>query len=379
MTAKRAFAQVSKLVFNMLYRIFKLLPRRDEGVFVSRQADVPSDDFISLGTELEARGWTSVYHTRKLSKRTVFRYAIHVVKEIYLLARCKVCFLDRYDPVVSLLDFVYDPVEVDGDFLHNEFPATPIVIQIWHAFGSFKCFGYQSLDTREGHSSEIADAFDIHRNYSWILCTGESDRKAFSEAFSYPVDRIMPLGRPEFDTLLERAKQSSEKKSENTPVVLFAPTLRKSKESMHPFRELKASPDLDSIPAYLVWSFHPLDSNLPVSGSISQKLVDADIVVTDYSSIVYEAALLQKKVLFYVPDIEEYRKTPGLNADPLTLAPKIAFTSQNLLVENLSKLVNGTLDYEREDLDRFLGDTFSSCRPGVACRIVDFALARIDR
>ena len=42
-----------------------------------------------------------------------------------------------------------------------------------------------------------------------------------------------------------------------------------------------------------------------------------DYVVTDYSAVAFEAAVASKKVLFYVPDIEEYRRSPGLNVDPL--------------------------------------------------------------
>ena len=108
--------------------------------------------------------------------------------------------IDRYDPVISLLDFTCEPTEL-RDALHLEFPNKPIVIQLWHAFGAFKKFGYQALDIAEGHTSGEAALFRIHRNNSWVICSGEGARKAFAEAFACPIERVLPLGRPEYRKL----------------------------------------------------------------------------------------------------------------------------------------------------------------------------------
>jgi CDP-ribitol ribitolphosphotransferase len=51
----------------------------------------------------------------------------------------------------------------------------------------------------------------------------------------------------------------------------------------------------------------------------------ADYVITDYSAITFEAALLHRKVVFYVPDIKAYRLSPGLNIDPEQQFPAISF------------------------------------------------------
>lgn len=378
MAAKKLFIQVSSAVFNALYSLFDGKTRRNEALFVSRQTNVPPDDFVAVGEELRAKGWTPRYHTRKLSKRTALRYVVHVVQEIYYLSRCRICFLDRYDPVVSLIDFTYEE-NADNSAVHSEYPAIPVVIQMWHAFGSFKCFGYQSLDTQEGHSAQTAELFNIHRNYSWILCTGKDDCKVYAEAFGYPEDRVLPLGRPEFDTLLNLSgRQSNDVFDGGKQTVLFAPTLRKSKESEHPFYGLREKLGDGCSSARFVWSFHPLELHRQAPAAVSSDLLCADIVVTDYSSIVYEAALLKKRVLFYVPDIEEYRKSPGLNSDPQILAPKITFTSRESLVGYLSGLISGSVEYDQTDFDAFIGETFSSCRPGVACRVAEFALAQAE-
>lgn len=357
-------------------------------LFCSRQANKPGYNFQSIGDECKRRGWKVSYLTKRLSKRAVVSYTGHIVREIYHLARCRVCVLDRYDPVVGLLDFDCEPFELEtahptADMIHTEFPRRPVVVQLWHAFGAFKKFGFQSLDTPEGHPASIAKSYGIHRNYSWIVCTGEQNRAAFAEAFSYPVDRIASLGLPEYDELLAKRQELQEIEVENPPVtrVLFAPTLRKNDGSPHPFRELQQAWD-DSLVdegVEVTWSFHPLEAGEGASLTVSEALLEADYVVTDYSSIVYEAYVLGKRVAFYVPDIEEYRRSPGLNADPVALAPRLAFCTREELMDFIHDVAQGHMAYPRDDFDRFVGATFDGCTPGVASGIVDFIEDRLRR
>lgn len=266
---------------------------------------------------------------------------------------------------MSLIDFKCEsvnPVDRREGVAHYEFPIEPVVIQIWHAFGAFKKFGYQSMGTAEGHAKEAFESFCIHRNYSWIICSGEGCREAFAEAFSYPIERVVVARRPEYDKLI-RLREELEREDDPTKekqTVLFAPTLRKSGGSEHPFRDLyenRASLEKE-LDADLVWSFHPLENGLPAPGDVSAFLLDADIVVTDYSSIAYEAYLLGKKVLFHVPDIERYRVSPGLNADPLSLCPGLVALSEERLTSLLSASM--TLDYGFAQFDTFMANSIDA-------------------
>ncbi|WP_180953097.1 CDP-glycerol glycerophosphotransferase family protein [Eggerthella timonensis] len=380
---KGAFASLARWIFKALYRVCCVCSRRDEVLFLSRQVDEPGYNFKALGDEFERRGWQVLYLTKRLSKRATVPYSLHVVREVYHLARCRVCVLDRYDPVVGLLDFDcehaggFDGGSAASQPLHEEFPCLPIIVQLWHAFGAFKKFGFQSLDTPEGHPTRIAQSFGIHRNYSWVVCTGEQNRKAFGEAFSYPIDRIVALALPEYDDLLQKRKamEVARRLEDGRPFrVLFAPTLRKREASPHPFKELREVWDDSSVGAdvEVVWSFHPLESGNGAALSVSKALLEADCVVTDYSSIVYEAYVLGKPVAFYVPDIESYRLSPGLNADPCELAPSIAFLDRERLASFLRDTASDRAAYPQSEFDRFVGSTFDGCEPGTAKRIADF-------
>ncbi len=393
---KYALVALSRVLFNGLYRLFCLGTRRDEVLFFSRQANHPSEDFVALGREFMERGWQVCYLTKKLSKRSVPSYCPFIVRELYHLARCRICFVDRYDPVICLLDFkgVRESGLAAGTF--DEFPTEPLIIQLWHAFGAFKKFGYQSVDTPEGHDSANAELFRIHRNYSYVICSGEGAQEAFAEAFRVPRHRVVPLLRPEYDRLVAIGRR----RSRAVPAggqggrlrILFAPTLRSASGSPRPFVDLYRGGAWRVLEeaAQVAWSFHPLERQGEAAGDINELLPRADMVVTDYSSIVYEAAILRIPVLFYVPDIGEYRLSPGLNADPAAAVPSIAFQDADALIDALLRYDPRRKESYLAPLDRFCrqsglavpdpggpsrqGETGSSA----ASVLVDFALSALQ-
>lgn len=365
------------VALNVLYRLFSLGSRENMILFVSRQSDVPSNDFRALGEEFSARGFKPVFLAKRLTKKTVFAYAAHALREIRCLARCRVCFLDRYDPVVSLIDFKCESDQSSGDgVLHREFPCEPVIVQLWHAFGAFKKFGYQTADVAEGHSLEEMKLFKIHRNYSWIVCSGEGARRAFAEAFSYPENRVIPLSRPEQRRLLNEREGVGAGFGAGRISLLFAPTVRKYDKTVHPFRDLCERHETwhEDSQFAVTWAFHPLDEGREVALGAPKTLAEADCVVTDYSSIVYEAYLLGVKVFFYIPDIEYYRRSPGLNADPALLASPLVARSETELAAMLGRLADDPLSYPQEALERFVGDSFKGSADDPASSLVDFLL-----
>lgn len=380
LSVKRIFIGICRLLFNFLYLIFCRFSRRNEVLFISRQSDEPSDDFLALGEEFEKREFRVVYEVKKLSINAVFAYSIHIVRVIYHLARCRVCFVDRYNPIIGLLNFSYDESAVNKWGIQNDFPIEPIIIQLWHAFGAFKCFGYQSIGVNEGHSRTTVELFKIHRNYSWIFCTGEDSRKPYSEAFGYPIERVLPLGRPEYERLSNMAKNCGSEHLRDEITVLFAPTLRKSRISQHPLREQQDSitKRLDERNIKSIWSFHPLEETGTVLEGSGDILSEVDYVVTDYSSIAYEAYLLEKGVLFYTPDIKSYLASPGLNINPLATSSDIVFLELDPLLRYLQELVDGK-SYPWDALGCFVGNVFAEQPDGTTSRIVDFCLSEINR
>lgn len=375
--SKKAAAGVARVAFRGLYGIFCLAKRRDEVLFVSRKSGEPSYDYLECGKAFQARGYQPVYLSQHFKKSSALAYAGLVLRELNHLARCKVCVIDRYDPVISLLDFTCEPTALRGA-QHLEFPAVPVVIQLWHAFGAFKKFGYQAIDVAEGHTAEEAAAFRIHRNNSWVICSGEGARTAFAEAFACPVERVLPIGRPEYRKLcdMRQAAQVDVNRASEKATVLFAPTIRKYDKAADPFADLRgAAGKLFQSGSYRVsWSLHPLATGKDAGGDVPVSLIDADIIITDYSSIVYEAYLLGKLVGFYIPDIQYYRLSPGLNADPLELCPGLVADTPEQLAAMLASWAAEPSAYPHQQLQRFVGDSFANCAEDPAGELATFAI-----
>lgn len=372
---KGMLADIARFSFNSLYRLFGVFGRRDEVLFVSRKSDEPSYDYLECGAAFEERGLKPVYLSQHFKSSSVGAYAGLVLKELYHLARCKVCVIDRYDPVVSLINFKCES-GTRTEAGNNEFPVEPVVIQLWHAFGAFKKFGCQSLDVVEGHSSEEASRFSIHRNNSWVVCSGEGARAAFAEAFDCPVERVVPLSRPEYRKLLNLrgSNEADGLDKAGKPVVLFAPTIRKYDKALNPFEDLRRN----NFEAYyaseyrIQWSDHPLAAGDDAKGDVPVALLSANMVVTDYSSIVYEAFLLGKMALFYVPDIAHYRKSPGLNIDPQKKCPSLVARTEKELDEKIRAWVIHPEEYPWHEFQYFVGQAFEGSGLNPATDLVSF-------
>ena len=75
-------------------------------------------------------------------------------------------------------------------------------------------------------------------------------------------------------------------------------------------------------------------------------LCACDVLITDYSSIVFEYALLRKPVLFFTYDLETYRDKRGLVERYEDIIPGKACVTQDMLLTELKQLnesANGDL------------------------------------
>ncbi len=334
------------LLVRALYGLFALLPQRDEVAFLSRQSSRPFD-FVLLEPSIRERCpdadivWVCLPESGKFDVRTM-------VLQLYHAARAKVCLIDGYVPAISI----------------PKKPHRAYCLQVWHAPGAIKKFGYQSVGTSSGRSAHAAEAFSMHRGYDCIVAGFEGAVPAYEEAFGYPAEKIYACGLPRMEYLaspdfartrehyagrVRRALIKEGFKEDGRKVVLYAPTFRRAPSNPR-WLEDSVEALAEGLPrdVCLVVSGHPIDVerlkiephgaddsecavfNLTGIGTI-HALSLADYVVTDYSTVAFEAGVARKKVLFYVPDIEEYRESPGLNVDPCQELPTLTYLDAKAL------------------------------------------------
>lgn len=233
----------------------------------------------------------------------------------------------------------------------------------------------------------------MHKNYDWIIAAGPGATTAYAEAFGYPPSTIKPLGMPRVDYLLEKGDSSSRRQkavdllrrhpllSDKRAKLLYAPTLRRDRKGWMSKEVANLAEALRPLGYVLVVTGHPLEpldvcglneAVYCIPGTRSIDLLEfADVVITDYSAVAFEAALLGKPVMFYVPDIERYRVSPGLNVDSVLEFSDDSFSDAGRLADRLATcrelysegVPQGVF---AEYTSRYLGDVEEDCTQRLA-------------
>ena len=242
-------------------------------------------------------------------------YALHMVRGMYLVQTSRLVVVDN----------AYLPIHVAP---HR---SGTTVVQVWHAEGALKRFGADAA--RPLHEPERTF---LHRHYDWVVASGEASRGAWSKAFRTSLEHVLPLGSPRTDFFFDAEAMAAAKARilaahpalAGRRVILYAPTFRGRGRTKRPGTSLDPEQLRAALPAsdVLVLKGHPnLDPSLaPTAGfdvvvdpgeELNDLLAAADILITDYSSAIFDAALLRRPLVLLVGDLEAYERDPGLYLD----------------------------------------------------------------
>ena len=208
------------------------------------------------------------------------------------------------------------------------------VVQVWHAAGALKRFGMDTLPP----PAEPERTF-LHRYYDYVVTSGDASRGPWAAALRTPIDRVLPLGTPRTDPFfdLEAIAAARDRALHEYPtlrgrrVILYAPTFRGRGVDKRSDDQLDAARLRNQLAPgdALVLKSHPnLDPRrVPTEGydviarpsdDMYDLLALADVLVTDYSSCVFEFALLRRPIILVAGDLEAYEQDPGLYVDMRT-------------------------------------------------------------
>jgi teichoic acid ribitol-phosphate primase len=243
------------------------------------------------------------------------RYFVRLVRGVYYLQTSGLVVIDN----------AYFPVHV---VRHR--PSTTVV-QVWHAAGALKRFGLDAPVLRRPSERRF-----LHRNYDYVVVGGEAARAPYASALRTPVSHVLALGSPRTDFFFGVAAMATARSRmlaahpelEGKRVVLYAPTFRGAGETKRPAPGFDAERLRARLPAdhVLVLKTHPnLDPDAtPTAGfdvvidhtaEINEVFTVSDILVTDYSSSIFEWALLRRPLVLLVGDLDRYEQDPGIYID----------------------------------------------------------------
>ncbi len=342
---KVVLISVFKLFLRILYAPLKLLKTKNQIVYLSRQRNEKGIDMKLLEEAVnnEAPSVKQVFRLKMLDKgiKAKIKYFFFILGDMYYLATSKVAIVDTYSITVSCLTHKKDLK----------------VIQIWHALGAVKKFGFQAFGTKEGRDEKVSRALCMHKNYDYVLAPSKETAHFYMDAFNVSQDKIKICSMPRVDFILDGKARTADFYSENPgmsdkKIVLYVPTFRNREAYITQMLKTEFE-DKDGY--QLIISAHPLsdakkDDRFIQRGEFTsfELMKIADVIITDYSACAFEASLLMKPLYFFVPDYEEYMKDRGINVNIKEEMPNAVFDEADLLFKSID-----SGDYDLDSLYSF--------------------------
>ena len=288
-----------------------------------------------------------------------------------------------------------DAIVVDKDHrLLRQVRLDVPVIQLWHASAAFKAVGHSRIGTGGG----VSPWSRWYRVYTHAIASGEHDVPLWAEAFGVPEERVVPTGIPRMDRFFDPARREAGREavgrtfaqSRGRRVILFAPTFRgRVSDGRYDLGQLDFAVlhelCLDKDAVFII-RLHPavrhpveipeafqdriLDGTGRLKGEIPDLLFATDLLITDYSSIMFDYATQGRPMLFFAPDLEEYREHRGLAVNYEAYVP-------GRIVRTFDEMVDAIRrdDYQVERLAPFIARHFAHLDGGSTDRVVDLILS----
>lgn len=268
------------------------------------------------------------------------------------------------------------------------------IVQLWHACGAFKTFGL----TRMGKQGGAPQTSMNHRNYDLVPVSSDTVRDIYAEAFGISGSKVQALGVPRTDLLFDWDYEEKKREElygkypilKENRVILFAPTFRGdgNKDAYYPLEAFDVNHFMERQPedTVLILKNHPFvkqkftvdaqwqDRVLDLSGEehINDLMLISNLLITDYSSSVFEAAILELPMLFYAFDEKEYMDSRDFYFDYSQFTPGPVVTDfEALCEESAAMLQNIVSANEQADLKKFREtflNTVDGCSAERICR-----------
>lgn len=327
---KKVITVIKIYLFMIISRIFCMALKMKENriLFLSDVRDVLDGNLKFVYDMLEDEKCEKVLSLKK--DRKAKRSMKEKMKLVYYLATSKYVLLDDYSRMISIM----------------KVRKGQEVCQLWHGAGAFKKFGYSRQDKM---TKSWMDKVNGHRNYTKAIVSAEQIRWCYAEGFGMDIEKVKATGMARTDIFFKQdyIQQKREELYQEYPylnnkkVILFAPTYRgvSLKQSYYDYEKLdveKIYQEFANKGYVFLFKWHPghyyqmqqqgikpydLEKyenffyDFSDKRDINELLLITDILITDYSSVIFDYALLNKPVVYFVYDYDEYQKDRGLYFD----------------------------------------------------------------
>jgi len=312
---------IGYLLFALVYNLCRPFPIKKKKVLCIMTHDDGEASNVSL----------VVKELKKQSNQYTFSYITktetQAVKGFLSLKRLFSFFFQKPYHIATAEYIMLDNIFLPFAYIRRKKQTK--VIQLWHGTGTIKKFGQ---DVNIGKLKSLENR--ANQNITHLIANSLDMKKLYAGAFGVSEERIYAIGLPKTDELLQRIKCSKGQvintdkehiyKKYGIPIdkklILYAPTFRDS-EIKNPKVAGQLQELLQELPSdYCIGlRLHPhiakafnekeLDDKvyqLSFESDLNTILMATDLLITDYSSIIFDYCLTERPMIFYAYDLSEF-------------------------------------------------------------------------
>lgn len=375
---KKDISALNLWLFTHLFKLFAKTAKRKGDIILfasGSRAEIGGNEKVIYDRMIE-RGLDKQYKFRFDFKASInqSRPWWKMLRFTYYLATSDIIMIDDYYPEIYKVDY----------------PKTTKILQVWHACGAFKSLGFERL----GKPGAPPFNTRVHKCYTHVPVSSVHSAKHHAEGFAINESKFYPVGIPRTDIFFDedykkktRAKMLEEFAPCKTAnkVYLYAPTFRgdNATNAYFPFDKFdleRWGEMLEREGSVLIVKLHPFVSQrVEIPERYKDRILDAtdyrevndilfivDVLITDYSSIIYEMSLLRKPMLFFAFDRRYYEATRDFYEPYEELVPGKIVSDFEELLEALENE-----DYDFHKMDAFIEKNFTYTDGRATDRVID--------
>lgn len=198
----------------------------------------------------------------------------------------------------------------------------------------------------------------------------------YKRAFKLTDHNLYKVGMPRNDLILENASANTTEIKEtyqikDKKIILYAPTWRDNPSDLKLMNLKQWEKDLSDEYILLIKAhglsdqFNIKENNFIIDVSdyeeTSALIVAADILITDYSSIMFDFALLNKPIFIYATDYDKYAKERGLYFDLMNTGLRV-FNDDSRLLDYIQQYN----EHEEKEISKKISRKFNEVQSSTA-------------
>lgn len=305
-------------IYNRICSVFFRL-KKNKVVFLSEAHEALNGNLKAVYEYIKNDGYEICVHVKPDRRnKTGFMEAFKIM---YDMTTSKYIFLDDFYGLTSAM----------------RVRKNQRLIQLWHGSGAYKKFGYSRTETGD----QIKSIHSGYKKYTDVFVSSEEIRVCYADAFGIDIGKVKALGNPRTDLFFDEKEKKKIrddfylKYSDLTDkkIVLIAPTYRgrKVEDAGYDFDVLNLESLQKELGAeyQIIVKWHPALVNNLRNGrvkyslpkgvmdfsdykDINELMLIADVLVTDYSSVIFDYCLTGKPIVYFAYDLEKYKNERGL-------------------------------------------------------------------